>query len=303
MGVNSRHIIEFSDLHKFDDWEVGKKAHILGALKHLGIPIPGGFAIFYSRDLSMNLIREIHTAYKRLSGLFSETSVNIFTSHKSNKSILFSNVKGDANLIHKIKTIWMSKTEKPLAIIVQKNIQSKVGGKFTTNDTLINKQSAQLVSFAKKIQKHFYFPQEVDYKIYKGKIYITAVKPLTKIPEKRPTAQSKRERKILVKGISLNPGIITGYVRILRNQDYYQVKNNEIAVIPQLSKLLYSKISKAKAVIADSELENSYDKMIYRKNIKAPTIMGTKNATRILQNRNIITVNGSTGEIYSGGLM
>ena len=110
-------------------------------------------------------------------------------------------------------------------------------------------------------------------------------------------------RKILVKGIPLNPGIITGSIRILRNQDYYRVKSHEIAVIPQLNKLLYSKISKAKAVVADSELTSSYDKMEFRKNIKIPTIMGVKNAVKILENGNIVTVNGINGEIYQGGLL
>ncbi|MBI4096667.1 MAG: hypothetical protein HY425_03025 [Candidatus Levybacteria bacterium] len=303
MGTNSRHIINFSQLYKYDLDEVGKKAHQIGILEHLGVSIPEGFAILCSADLSVSLIKEIHRAYKRLSGLFSEASVNIFTSDRSNKFVIFFDVKGDANLIHKIQTVWTSKTKKPIAIVVQKNIKSKIGGKFVTNDYINNNRNAQFANFAKKIQNYFYFPQEVDYKVYKGKIYVTAIRPLTKISEKKPTAQNRRERKILAKGTSLNPGIITGSVRILRNQDYYQVKNNEIAVIPQLNKLLYSKISKAKAVIVDSELASSYDKMIYRKNIKTPTIMGAKNATHILQNGNIITINGSTGEIYSGGLM
>ena len=287
-----KNVIELSQLHKFDLEEVGKKAYLFGELKHLGILIPDGFVIIFISNLSVNLIKEIHRAYKKLSGLFRETSVNILTSHLNNKSTTFTNIKGDANLIHKIKTILSSEGEMPIAIIVQKHIKSSQKGKLSNESDL-----------AKKIQKHFYFPQEIDCAVEKGKIYVTNIKPLAKIPKQKAITQNKMYRKILVKGIPLNPGIITGSIRILRNQDYYRVKSHEIAVIPQLNKLLYSKISKAKAVVADSELTSSYDKMEFRKNIKIPTIMGVKNAVKILQNGNIVTVNGINGEIYQGGLL
>lgn len=303
MVINSHHIIDFSQLHRFNLEEIGKKAYQIGILKHLKIPIPDGFVILYSPDLSIDSIKGIHAAYKKLSGLFSETSVNMLTSSLSNKSLACLDVKGDANLIHKIKTAWTTKGEKSLAIIVQKNIQSKTKGKIITDNPLTYGANKALSNVVSKIKKYFYFPQEVEYALFKGKIYITGVKPFTKTPEIKIIPPIVKQRKLLIKGAPLNPGIITGSVRLLRNQDYYQVKNNEIAVVPQLSKLLYSKISKARAVIADSELANSYDKIIYRKSIKTPTIVGAKNATHVLQNGNIITINGSTGEIYSGGLM
>ncbi len=342
MALNSRHIIDFSSLHRFGMDEVGKNAYQLGELKYLEIPIPDGFVVMPSlfskflektgiskeieRVQSINhpaikdsmpklfdliqkkvinthiprdLATELHNSYKKLAGLFREQSLSIFTSPLKGKSLQFLNIKGDANMVLAIKKIWALQIENPTSIIVQKNIKSKIKGKLTTNSPSIEEKFAAL---AKKIQKHFYYPKDLEYAIEKNKIYVTSLKPLTTAMPRpvKPIAQIKKFHKILFKGIALNPGIVTGSVRILRNQDYYQVKRDEIAVIPQLSKILLSKISKAKAIIADAGLSTDHDKMLYKRNIKIPTIIGVGNAINILQNKSIITVNAITGEIYSG---
>lgn len=338
-------IVDFSQLHRFDLDEVGRNVFQLGELKHLKISIPDGFVILpsffekfleetkiakeiekiqaishpaikdsmlklfelvqkkvISTHIPRDLATELHNFYKKLSGLFREQSLNIFTSPLRGKSLQFLDIKGDANMVLTIKKIWAEHLEDPTPIVVQKNIKSKVGGKIATNNPSIDEK---FVALAKKIQKYFYFPKDLEYVIKKNKIYITSVKPLTTAMPRQinPIVQVKNHRAILFKGIALNPGIVTGSVRIVRNQDYYQVKKDEIAVIPQLSKILLSKISKAKAIIADAKLSTDYDKMLYKQIIKIPTIMGVGNAMNILQNRSIITVNAISGEIYAGGLV
>ena len=302
MGANS-HIIGFSKLYKADVDLVGKKASHLGELMQLGIPIPDGFVIIPFLHFSENLIREIHSAYRKLSGVFKETSLNIFSSSLNNQSTQILDIKGDANLILTIKTIWASHINNPVAIVVQKNIASKTKGKILTNDDSISNQ--KLLKFAKKIQNHFYFPQEIEYVIEKGKIFVTSIKPFTGIIKElqKKEKEIKNLRKAIIKGISINPGIVTGRVKLINNQNFDIAKNSEIIVTKNLNKSLYNKIKRAKAVVTDTVLQTPIDKLNYRKIIKAPTIMCAKNATKLLQNGNIVTVNGMSGEIYSGGFV
>ena len=147
----------------------------------------------------------------------------------------------------------------------------------------------------KKIQNYFYFPQEIEYVVEKGKIYVTNVKPFTDIANLR--------RKILTKGIPVNSGIVTGPVRLINNQNFINVKNSEIIVTKNIDKSLYNKIRKAKGIITDAIFRMTADKMHYKKMIKAPTIVAAKNATKLLQNGNVVTLNGITGEVYLGGFM
>ena len=247
------------------------------------------------------LTYELHKSYKKLSGLFKEQSLNIYTSPLVGKFLQFSNVKGDANFIQKLKEIWALQIENPTPIVVQRNIKSKIKGKIITNDPLIHKK---FVALAHKIQKHFYFPKVVDYAVEKNKIYITRIAPFTGEIKESPkhAVQNRKIQKVLIKGVSINPGIATGPVKILGNNSYAQIKNGEIIILPHLNKSLVA-LNTAKAIIIDDDLSNSYDRMLYRNDIKIPTVAGTKNATKILRNGNIITVNGIDGEIYSGSLI
>lgn len=334
---------DFSTIYKDDLDIVGKKAVELAELTRLEIPIPDGFVVttnFFRKFLDQtgisekikevqklnhpaisdsieklydpikkqiahtripeNLASELREFYKKLTGLFQEPSLNIFSSSPfSNKSVIFKNVKGDANFVLKIKEIWASHVNIPVAIVIQKNIQSEVKGTtFTTNPI------KELESVAKKIQKHFYFHKELDFVIKSAKIYITGFRPFTGEGDAQNVIlQNKKVKKILIKGISINPGIVTGRVKIINNNVRTQIKSGEIIILSRLNKSLFDEIKKAKGIVADGILSNSFDHMFYKKNISVPTIAGTVNAMKILQNGKVITLNGSTGEIYSGGLI
>lgn len=328
-------MLPFSKIYKEDLDVVGKKAVELAQLQRLGIPIPDGFVIstnFFKKFLDQtgisekikdaqklnhpaiagsieklfdpikkqimrthipeSLTLELHKFYKKHAGLFKDKSLNIFSSSpKDIKSIIFKNVKGDANFVLKIKEIWASTILNPVAIIVQKNINSKVKGSTDTNNP-----AKELEQISKKIQKYFYFHKVIDYVIENNKIYITAIKPFTGV-----ISQNKKKQNVLIKGIPINPGIVTGPVKIL-SSNHFQIKNGEIIVIPKLNKSLFWKVKKAKALVADKILLSSYEQMIFRRSIKIPMV-NAGNATKILQNGNIITVNGTSGEIYKGGLI
>lgn len=339
--LNNNNMRDFSKIYKENLDIVGKKAVELGELTRLGIPIPDGFVIttsFFKKFLQeteldlkikkieglmhpaiedskaklfepikkeiirthipQNLSNELQKFYRKLSGILKEQSLNIYSSSKNSRSIIFHNIKGDTNLILKIKEIWASNINKPVAIIVQKNINSKIKGTMITNNP-----PKELGYIAQKIQKHFYFPQEVDYVIEKGKIYITLVKPFTGIIEKSYLKVfQKKIQKVLIKATSINPGIVTGVVKIVSlNHKNFKIKRDEIAIVPKLNVKLYENIKKAKGIVVDTILPNSRALMLYRKDIKIPTIIGAKNATKILQNCNIVTINGMSGEVYQGG--
>lgn len=281
--------------------EVNKLKHpaILDSIDKLFVPI---HKEIIHVSMPHDLKTEVYRAYRKLGSVFKEPSLNIFSSsYSNNKLIMFKNVNGDANLILKIKEIWASYIEDPISIVVQKNIESKRKGTIVTNNP-----SKGLEDLAKKIQKHYYFPKVVDYVIEKNKIYVTSIKPFTGIihyPFKQKMSQAKI-KKILIKGFSINPGVATGPAKILHsNQANIKITASDIVVIPNLNLKMYAKIKKAKAIVVSDILPKALDKMIYRSHVGKPTIEGAKNATKLLHNGHIITVNGNSGEIYQGGII
>jgi len=107
-------------------------------------------------------------------------------------------------------------------------------------------------------------------------------------------------RKAIIKGISINPGIVTGAVRLINSRHFADVKNSEIAVIKNFDKDLSVKIKNARGVVIGAMMHSPIDKLCYRKLIKSPTIANTQDSIKLLQNGNVVTINGATGEIYAG---
>jgi phosphoenolpyruvate synthase/pyruvate phosphate dikinase len=262
------------------------------------------------QDLPLNLTRELLRFYKKLSGTFREHPLAISSSNSENKMIAYPNVSGDTNLILKIKKIWATSPTKSPAIIVQESIMPEIKGKIISNELITfdkkisKKQKDKLITYSKAIQKHFYFPQEIEYAISKDRIIVTKLSPVPTATNKSLKRKLSIPRKVLAKGIPINPGIAVGSVKILK--DIYpgiKIGKGDVVILPNLDRLIFNKLKNAKAIIIDSIVPNTLNKVIFRNDCRVPAVEGIKNATEIFQNKNIVTVNGGNGEIYPGGLI
>jgi phosphoenolpyruvate synthase/pyruvate phosphate dikinase len=264
------------------------------------------------KHLPQALSTQFHRFYRELSTAFKEKSFDVFSSSFNNKSIAFTNVKGDANLLLKIKTIWSKSFDKPVAIVIQEHLASGVKSKITTVSSVVDKnltksQMDKLTDYCRIIQKCFYFPYEVEYIVNNGKLFVLKVQPFTGIVNKIPKKELGNKAKVqnlLAKGTPMNPGIATGHVKIIHDiRMNHIVKKGDIVVLKSLYPSMLHKIKNAKAVIVETTLHNSLSKTLCRKSLRIPTVVNAKNLTQIFRNGNVITVNGTSGEIYSGGLL
>jgi phosphoenolpyruvate synthase/pyruvate phosphate dikinase len=262
--------------------------------------------------IPQDLSSEFHKFYRELAGEFKEAAVNIYLSSKTDESLSFPNIKGDTNIILKIKEIWAAHFLNPSAIIIMENINSEIKENTSTNNPIADKrmtekQAEKLFEYCKLIQSSLYFPKMIEYVVSHEKIYVINLAPFTNSVMdnmQKPIMREKKTRMALLKGTPINSGIATGPIRILDPLRINStLKIGEIAITPKMNSSLYKEIENAKAVIIESLLPDPQSKFYYRKHVRIPTIEGVKNATKIFQNGNIITVNGMNGEIYSGGLI
>lgn len=388
----SQFVLGISKIDKRDLDIAGKYAVELGELSHIGIPIPEGFVITVNcfreflaenkfdlipaekqimhAQMSNNMSSQINKAYRGLGSAFKESKVFLTLSSPFNFNNTHFEVKGDANLIHKIKEIWAKQFGKisilenrisssndfhklDIAILIQKKIESEKNGTLYTEDPLTSdktkivimddketshyliekenlhilfkghlikskrshkisdKEAVKLAIIGKKIEKYYYFPQEVKFSIDKGKIYILETKPMTNFVPKpdfhsvlpRIQRKSKIKANILMKGLSNFPGIATGHIRIITDSnDIRKILPGEIIVVSSVKVDLFPKLRKAGAVIIKNSLLSGRDKFLYRKEVGKPSIVDVKNAAQILHPGNVVTVDGERGEIYKGGL-
>ena len=158
----SQFVVPISSISRNDIDTVGKYAGELGELHHIGVPIPDGFIItpfglqqfltennlgpkssekqFIHAPLPQKVAREIVNAYRRLSGVLKDSIVAVTSSSPfSSLHNISYEVKGDANLVLRIKSIWAYEYgkepfENDISIVVQKKIESKKTGVIFTQD-------------------------------------------------------------------------------------------------------------------------------------------------------------------------
>ncbi len=104
----------------------------------------------------------------------------------------------------------------------------------------------------------------------------------------------------LLKGLGTSSYVGVGKVRkIESDKDIYKIKEGEIIVISKASRDMLLHLQKAGGVVTDYGGITSHVAIVLRE-LKVPCIVGTINATDVLENGMIVTVDGRTGNIYSG---
>jgi len=377
----SQFVVPISSVSRNDIENVGKYAGELGELHQIGIPIPDGFIItssslqqflaennlrpessekqFVHASFPQKVIRKIVRAYGRLSGILKDAIVVVTSSSPfSSLNNISYEVKGDANLILRVKSIWEYECgKKPfednISIVVQKKIESKKTGIIFTQDPhssdetvvhikhksmvshyavskgnldiifrghlskakishkISDNEAIALASIGKKLEEYFRYPQEVKFAIDKNKIYVLETKSLIR-SIKKPifynnfpefNHKPKINHRVFLKGISSFPGIATGQVKVVPNlKDLKSPLPGEIIVTSIISTDSFPIIKKIGGIIAENVPLSGNDRVLYSKIVARPLVFSVKNATKILHNGNIVTVDGGKGEIYKGGV-
>lgn len=113
----------------------------------------------------------------------------------------------------------------------------------------------------------------------------------------QPTDQSAR--RIVLKGIAASSGVATGKVRIvLCKEDFSSFQNGEVLVAKITDPSYVVIMSKASAIVSDIGGVMSHPAIVSRE-FGIPCVVATKEATTILQNGQMIEVDGTNGVIYA----
>lgn len=182
------------------------------------------------------------------------------------------------------------------------NVQTRVPKKKQEKQKLTKSQIEDLARTGKRIHDHYYFPHDIEWAIEKGKIYILQTRPVTTTLKtenrKQKTVEEGKEEKPILIGQPASPGIGTGLVKIISSaKEINKIKKGDVLVTRMTTPDFVPVMKKVNAIVTDEGGQTSHAAIVSRE-LGIPCVVGTKEATKVLKNENLITVNGSTGEIY-----
>jgi len=166
---------------------------------------------------------------------------------------------------------------------------------------LTDEEIIKVALLVKDIEKHYYFPQDIEWAIEKEKVFIVQSRPVTTMGVKKiPNLEIKKNTFPILIGAPASPGIAFGPVRILNSpKEIGKIKKDEILVATQTNPDYVPAMKKAAAIVTDKGGRTSHAAIVSRE-LGIPAVVGTEKATKVLKDDQIITVNGATGEIFLG---
>jgi len=169
---------------------------------------------------------------------------------------------------------------------------------------LTDQQVVDLAKLAIKVHQHYFFPQDIEYAIEKGKIYIVQSRPVTTLDMGKGGSYISEKQleglKVLLQGEPASFGIGFGkVVKIKSPKEIDMVKVGDVLVTEMTSPDFVPAMKRAAAIITDKGGQTSHAAIVSRE-LGVPAVVGTKTASKTLKTGQIVSVNGATGAIYEG---
>ncbi|MBU0998338.1 phosphoenolpyruvate synthase [Patescibacteria group bacterium] len=185
--------------------------------------------------------------------------------------------------------------------------EEKVPNKIIDSPKLNEKEIVELAKYADLLQKHYFFPQDAEWAREKGKLYIVQTRPVTTIGNKSKEINIQKDGESfkisptpILSGSPASPGIGTGPVKIIiTSKEISKIEPGDILVSTMTSPDFVPAMKRASAIVTDQGGQTSHAAIVSRE-LGIPCVVGTKTATEVLKNNQVVSVNGVTGEVFMG---
>lgn len=180
------------------------------------------------------------------------------------------------------------------------NKEVKLNQKEGSRQKLTTDEIQTIAGLGKKIERHYYFPQDLEWAIEGKDIFIVQSRPITTLTQKTNGDQISVKQTVFLTGDPASPGVATGIVKRLSSpKEISKIKPGDILLASQTNPDYVPAMRKAVAIITEHGGRTSHAAIVSRE-LGIPCIVGAEGALTRIKEGETFTVNGSTGQIYRG---
>jgi pyruvate,water dikinase len=208
--------------------------------------------------------------------------------------------KASNKLLHKeiaVKEIMFTKDEK-----TGKTVKVKLAPERAKAQVLTEEELAQLAELGKRVEEHFGSPQDIEWAYEAGELYLLQSRPITVLYEKEAEEEEEvsEAKEVLVKGLAASPGIGSGKVKVIFSVDELdKIKEGDVLVTTMTNPDMVPAMKRASAIVTDEGGMTCHAAIVSRE-LGIPCVVGTGEATKVLQDGMEVTVDGTRGVVYRG---
>jgi pyruvate, water dikinase len=148
-------------------------------------------------------------------------------------------------------------------------------------------------------------PQDIEWVIAGGSTYLVQARPITTLlgaGASDPVANGAASPagRLLLQGLAASAGIGSGTVRVLLSpRDGAQMQDGEVLVAPMTNPDWVPALRRAAAVVTDGGGATCHAAIVSRE-LGVPCVVGTREATTVLHDGDLVTVDGARGTVTEG---
>ncbi len=166
---------------------------------------------------------------------------------------------------------------------------------------LSDEQAVELARLGLATEQHYGSPQDTEWAMADGKTYMVQSRPITTLGATPASANPAVEvGRLLIQGLAASHGRAVGAVRVLQSADEGdRLLAGEILVAPMTSPDWVPTMRRAAALVTDGGGITCHAAIVSRE-LGVPCVVGARNATTVLRDGEIVTVDGAQGVVYEG---
>ncbi|MEM2214583.1 MAG: phosphoenolpyruvate synthase [Candidatus Nezhaarchaeales archaeon] len=189
-------------------------------------------------------------------------------------------------------------------------VRVEVPSEESRDPCLTDGEVLKLAELAIKIEQHYGQPQDIEWAIdydlkFPESVFIVQSRPETVWTLREERREEKmvvaRGRKVVVKGLPASPGVWAGKAKVVRSIEEASrlIEKGDILVTTMTNPDWVPYMRLAGAIVTDEGGMTCHAAIVSRE-LGIPAIVGSGNATKVLETGKEYTVDASTGVVYEG---
>lgn len=182
------------------------------------------------------------------------------------------------------------------------NIKVPIAGKIQDTQKLSDGEIIALAKIGKHLEEHYKNHQDVEWAKEGKNIFIVQTRPVTTLKQKQEDTDTVAEGKheVLLTGVAASPGAASGTVKIVPDPSRIdKIMAGDVLVAEMTTPDFVPAMKRAVAIVTDRGGRTAHAAIVSRE-LGIPCVVGTGNATKLLNDGQEITVDGSSGKVYAG---
>jgi pyruvate,water dikinase len=166
---------------------------------------------------------------------------------------------------------------------------------------LTDNEILDIAAIGMDVENHYGTPQDIEWAIADGVTYLVQSRPITTLH--LTDGAGEPATKVVVRGLAASNGRASGAVRVLTSPEQgSQLLTGEVLVAPMTSPDWVPAMRRASALVTDGGGMTCHAAIVSRE-LGVPCVVGARNATTVLHDGDIVTVDGRSGEVFEGALL